>query len=221
MRLTARNQIIRRLLCLGAALVCASARVAYAQDYPPGPNGPPLSASAEQPGWERFSLIYSPELLLSNSSLGPALHQAAQGDGIHNIGIESSMQTGWFARYHAQLDYTYGDGFSGVRLEPLGFGWAFPLVRSRSVSFEIEPLVSLADMTLLFTHDNENNSNVTFLLGSSVEVQANLLLGPIYIFASPLGLELRYLKATSGEGGATTTGADPYYRFRVGIGVQY
>ncbi|MHB8420159.1 MAG: hypothetical protein ACYDCL_18960 [Myxococcales bacterium] len=172
-------------------------------------------------GGERYSLIYSPEVPLGGSTLGQAIGRAANGGGIHNLGLEISSKTGFVARYHAQLDYTYAGGLSGVRLEPLGFGWAVPLVRTESVGFEIEPLLSLADGLLLFTDDSSGNSNVTFLLGAGAEVQANLILGPFYLFASPLGIELRYLEVTSGAGQQVTAGAAVYYRFRVGLGVRY
>lgn len=215
-----------RWKALGLGLIVSWGGMATAQDAPPPPSseGQPAPVPAPAPvdlPWNRFSLIYSPEIDLSNSSLGQALRQATQGAGLHNIGLETSTQTGWVARYHAQLDYTYGYGFSGVRLEPLGFGWALPLVRTRALSLEIEPLLSLADGLFLFTTDAANNSNVTFVLSAGAEVQANLVVGPIYVFASPVGIELRYLEVTSGAGGTTTTGADPLFRFRIGVGVQY
>lgn len=173
------------------------------------------------PAFERFSLIYSPEVALSNTSLGEAVHRVPQGADVQNIGFEVSSLTGWLARYHAQLDFTHGYGANGIRFEPLGFGWAIPLVRSPGFGLEIEPLLSLADGMFLFTNDDGGGSNVTFLLGSGAEVQLNMTIGPFYAFLSPLGIEVRWLEVTSGEGGNVWTGADPFWRFRVGIGVQY
>jgi len=197
---------------VSAALVLALAGVAEAQAAPPDDG---------VLGGHRLSLIYSPEVPLGAGSLGQAIHNAAGGAGIQNLGLEVSTRTGFVARYHAQLDYTYGDGLSGVRLEPLAFGWAVPLIHTDAVGLEVEPLLSLADGILLFTRDDAGNSNVTFLLGAGVEGQLNLVLGPVYLFASPLGLEVRYLAVTSGDGHVATTGADVYYRFRLGIGVRY
>jgi hypothetical protein len=210
----------------------------YVQPAPP--PAPVVVAPAQVPMLSRFSLIYSPEVSLGssgnlsiinggngangNGSHGTGLTVAAQnstGVGIHNIGLETSTPTGFFARYHATLDYSYGYGYSGVRIEPLGFGWAFPIVRTDSVSFEVEPLVSLVDGTLLFSNDQNNNANVTFLASSGAEVQANLTVGPIYFFASPVGMQLRWLEATTGDGGGTGTGADWLWRFRAGVGFQY
>jgi hypothetical protein len=72
-----------KILCAGAALAWAGAAA-----------GQTPTGAVEPLSWERFSLIYSPEVALSNSSLGQALQQAAQGDGVHNIGFETSTQTG-------------------------------------------------------------------------------------------------------------------------------
>jgi hypothetical protein len=175
----------------------------------------------EPPVFERFSLIYSPEVALSDTSLGEAIHRIPHGADVQNIGFEVSSLTGWYTRYHAQIDFTHGYGANGIRLEPLAFGWAIPLVRAPGFGLEIEPLLSLADGLLLFTNDDNNGSNVTFLLGSGAEVQLNLLVGPFYAFLSPLGVEVRWLEVTSGNGGNAWGGADPFWRFRVGVGVQY
>jgi hypothetical protein len=173
------------------------------------------------PAFERFSLIYSPEVALQDTSFGSAVNRAGRGNDIQNIGFEISSLTGWFTRYHAQIDFTHGYGANGIRLEPLAFGWALPLVRSPGFGLEVEPLLSLADGILLFTNDPDNGQNVTFLLGSGAEVQLNMIVGPFYAFLSPLGVEVRWLEVTSGTGGSAYGGADPLWRFRVGVGVQY
>jgi hypothetical protein len=173
------------------------------------------------PGFERFSLIYSPEVGLADGTLGEAANHLPNGATVQNIGFEISQLTGWLARYHAQLDFTSGYGANGVRLEPLGFGWALPLIRAPGFGLELEPLLSLADGILFFTHDDNNGSNVSFLLGSGAEIQLNMIIGPFYAFLSPIGIEVRWLEITNGVGGNTWTGADAFWRFRVGIGVQY
>jgi hypothetical protein len=176
---------------------------------------------AVPPVYERFSLIYSPEVALSDTSLGEAVNRIPHGADVQNIGFEVSSLTGWFTRYHAQLDFTHGYGANGIRFEPLAFGWAIPLVRVPGFGLEIEPLLSLADGLLLFTNDDNRGSNVSFLLGSGAEVQLNMLVGPFYAFLSPIGVEVRWLEVTSGAGGSSWGGADPFWRFRVGVGVQY
>ena len=169
---------------------------------------------------ERLSLIYSPEVDLS-SSLGDSMRRIPNGADVQNIGLEISSLTGWYTRYHAQIDFTHGYGADGVRFEPLAFGLALPLVRGPGLQLEIEPLLSIFDGMLLFTHDDANNGNVTFLLGSGAEVQLNLGVGPFYAFLSPIGVELRWLEITNGEGGNNYEGADAFWRFRIGVGVQY
>jgi hypothetical protein len=189
----------------------ATAEVAVEPGYiEPGP-----------PGWERFSLIYSPEVALEGGSLGEAAHRIPNGADVQNIGFELSQLTGWLTRYHAQLDFTHGYGANGIRFEPLAFGWALPLLRGRDFGLEFEPLLSLADGMVLFTHDDNNGSNVSFLLGSGAEIQLNMTVGPFYAFLSPLGIEVRWLEVTNGAGGNAWTGADAFWRFRVGVGVQY
>jgi hypothetical protein len=173
------------------------------------------------PAFERFSLIYSPEIALQDTSFGSALNRAGRGDGIQNIGFEISSLTGWYTRYHVQIDFTHGYGANGVRLEPLAFGWALPLVRAPGFGLEIEPLLSLADGILLVTDDDNHGQNVTFLLGSGAEVQLNMTVGPFYAFLSPIGLEVRWLQITSGDRGSAYGGADPLWRLRIGVGVQY
>jgi hypothetical protein len=172
-------------------------------------------------GWERFSVIYSPEVALADGSLGEATRHLPNGANVQNIGFELSQLTGWLARYHVQLDFTSGYGANGIRFEPLGFGWALPLIRGRDFGLELEPLLSLADGMVLFTHDDSNGSNVSFLLGSGAEIQLNMTVGPFYAFLSPIGVEVRWLEVTNGAGGATWTGGDPFWRFRAGIGIQY
>jgi hypothetical protein len=215
------------LSALGVGLAVAWSGAAAAQvivETPP-PDAPPprVVVVPETFALDRLAFIYSPEIALSNSSLRQALNKAAAGDGVHNLGFEYSTQTGWVARYHAQLDFTSGYGLNGVRIEPLGVGWALPLIRGPGVGLEIEPLLSLADGLFLFSNQagSNGNGNVTFLLSSGAEVQVNLTLGAFYAFASPIGFELRYLEVTNGSGGTVTTGADAYWRFRVGIGFQY
>ncbi len=173
------------------------------------------------PAFERFSLIYSPEVALADGSLGEDMRRLPNGADVQNIGFELSQLTGWLARYHVSLDFTHGYGANGIRFEPLGFGWALPLVRAPGFGLEIEPLLSLADGMILFSHDDSNASNVTFLLGSGAEIQLNMVIGPFYAFLSPLGIEARWLEVTNGTGGDTYTGADAFWRFRIGVGVQY
>jgi hypothetical protein len=170
---------------------------------------------------DRFSLIYSPEVALANTSLGESIHRLPNGADVQNIGFELSTLTGWYSRYHAQIDYTHGYGADGIRFEPLAFGLALPVVQGPGLQLEIEPLLSLVDGMVLFTHDVDNAGNVTFLLGSGAEVQLNLGIGPFYAFLSPIGLELRWLEVTNGTGGKSYGGADVFWRFRVGVGVQY
>jgi hypothetical protein len=183
------------------------------------------------PEGDRFSLIYSPEVGLANGSLpapngvhGDVLgirNGLGQGATFENIGLEISSLAGIFGRYHGQLAYTNVGGISGVRLDPLGVGWAFPIIRGNHFGIEIEPMISVVDGVLLFTDDQDGKSNVTFFLSSGAEVQFNFYVDAFYFFASPLGVEVRYLEATSGSGSNVYTGADPYWRFRVGIGLQY
>jgi len=199
--------VLALLSCAATATAEIVVEPAYVDPYPPG--------------FERFSLIYSPEVALDDGSLGEAAHRVPNGATVQNIGFELSQLTGWYARYHVQLDFTSGYGANGIRFEPLAFGWALPLVRAPGFSLEFEPLLSLADGMLLLTHDDNNGSNVTFLLGSGAEVQLNMTVGPFYAFLSPLGVEIRWLEVTNGAGGAAWTGGDAFWRFRVGVGVQY
>jgi hypothetical protein len=176
------------------------------------------------PEWDRFSVIYSPEISLSNSTL-PAPNSTAgisMGTTIQNIGLEMSSFRGWpFGRYHAQIAYSNVNGVSGFRLDPLGIGWAVPLAWGRHSGVELEPVLMLVDAILFFTHDQAGGSNVTFFMSSGAELQMNLYADNFYCFVSPIGIELRYLEITSGAGGKAYGAADPYWRFRVGVGVQY
>ncbi len=199
----------------------APAPAPYAPAPPPYAPAPVPTPPYRAPDAERFSLIYSPEVPLSGTSFGQAIGNAAHGNAIQNIGLEVSTKTGYLSRYHLQLDYISAYGESGVRIEPLAFGWALPMVATESVRFELEPLISLADGVLLFTRDLAGNPNVTFLLSSGAEVQLNLALGSFYLFASPVGIELRYLQIASGIGHQDSWGTDWFYRFRAGLGVQY
>jgi hypothetical protein len=179
------------------------------------------------PEWDRFSVIYSPEIALANVSLpAPSATNPSQGIGagttFQNIGLEMSSLRAWpFGRYHAQIAYTNVNGISGVRLDPLGIGWAIPLTRGRSFGVEIEPILQLIDGVLLFTHDQAGGSNVTFFMSSGAALQVNFYSESFYCFVSPIGIELRYLEITSGAGGNVYGAADPYWRFRVGLGLQY
>ena len=68
-------------------------------------------------------------------------------------------------------------------------------------------------------NEPNHDTNVLFNLSAGVAAQFNLGLGPLSLFLSPIGLELRYL-SVDGNGNVTTGGALAY-RFRAGIGVQY
>ena len=210
----------RSIAIAGAvALICGVSPVAMA-DYVVEPATEPVA----YPGWDRFSLIYSPEILLSHSSL-PALNGGTQSTGPgtteQNIGLELSSRTGRLMRYHGQLAYSNINGVSGISLNPFGFGWAIPLARGRNVGVELEPILSLLDASLFFTTDQTGGNNVSFLLGSGAALQANFFLDSFYAFVAPIGIEVRYLEVTSGTGGKATGGADPYWLFRLGVGIQY
>src|SRR5581483_1963499 len=164
---------ILRVLALALSTWAASA-AAQQVVVEPAPAAPPAPAVVVEPpplDIERFSVIYSPEILLSDTAFDKALNKAGRGEGVHNIGFEISTLAGWFTRYHAQLDFIHGYGANGVRLEPLAFGWALPLVRTPGFGMEIEPLIALADGILLSTNDDRGDNNVTFMLGSGAEVQ--------------------------------------------------
>ena len=177
------------------------------------------------PGWDRFSLIYSPEIALSNGSLptpnGAGVKGITAGTTFQNIGLELTSRTGAYSRYHGELAYSNVKGDSGISLKPFGFGWAIPLLRGRDEGIELEPMISLLDGTLFFTDDQAGGSNITLFLSSGASLQANFYLDSFYCFASPIGIEVRYLEVTSGTGGKATGGADPYWLFRLGVGVQY
>jgi hypothetical protein len=113
------------------------------------------------------------------------------------------------------------NGVSGVRLDPFGFGWAIPLVRGRDEGVELEPILSLLDGDLFFTTDQTGGSNVTLFLSSSASLQANFFVDSFYCFVSPIGIAVRYVEVTSGTGGKAIGGADPYWLFRLGVGIQY
>jgi len=171
----------------------------------------------------RLSLIYDPEIGLSNGPLSLA-------DPLHAIGLELSVHAGGAIRYHLQLAYVDLSGISGVRLDPLTFGWVFPIVSQGDFRLEIEPTVSFLDLVLL-----AGNGNVGFFFSSGVGAQVNLIYGPVYFFISPIGFEVRYLgvipnlaqseSVTTGldstNTGSTITGADVSYRLRFGVGFQY
>jgi hypothetical protein len=173
--------------------------------------------------WARFSLIYSPEIALANSSL-PAPNSTRgmeSGTTFQNIGFEMSTVRGPFGRYHAQLAYTNVNGVSGIRLDPLGIGWAVPLAWGHRWVVELEPILSLIDGVLLFTNDPAGNANVTFYMSSGAELQLNVVSNNFYAYVAPIGIELRYLEITSGPGGNVYGAGDPFWRFRLGLGVQY
>jgi hypothetical protein len=180
-------------------------------------------ATYVNPNPSRISLIYSPEIPLVNGTFG-------QMDVLHSIGAELSVPTGGGVRYHLQLAYLTIDGLSGMRLEPLTFGFAIPLVVQGAFRLEIEPMISFVDLAVLF--NDESSGNAGFYVSSGVSAQVNLSYGPLYFFLSPIGFELRYFgdipQETSIFGIGTGTfsqnavgGPDLNYRLRVGIGFQY
>ncbi len=201
-------------LVVGLGILCGGAIGARAEE---------VLVVEPYPEWDRFSVIYSPEIALSNGSL-PAPNSSkgiTAGTTFENIGLEMSSLRGPFGRYHAQIAYTNVNGVSGIRLDPIGFGWAVPISRGRHFGVEIEPILSFVDGVLLFTDDKAGSPNVTFYMSSGASLQINAYSDSFYCFVSPIGIELRYLEITSGTGGNVYGGADPYWRFRVGLGLQY
>ncbi len=181
---------------------------------------PPMVATPNQyPA--RLSLIYDPEIgLVEGSQLGIP-------DVIHSIGIELSTHVGGAIRYHLQFAYANVDGVSGLRLDPLTFGWVVPLVSQGDFRLELEPTVSLVDFLIFF-----GNSNAVGLFSSGVGAQVNLAYGPVYFFISPIGFEVRYLGIAtqngtdvSGSGSSSSNNVqaevDVGYRLRFGVGFQY
>jgi hypothetical protein len=187
---------------------------AVAEMFPEETRADEIHANANP---SRISLIYDPEIPLTNGTL------AAQ-DIVHSIGVELSLPTGRSVRYHLQIAYVNtnitGGNVSGFRIDPLTFGWVFPLVVQGDFRLEVEPTVSFLDFAALFPPSNGNfNTSAAVFFSSGVGAQLNLGYGPLYAFVSPLGLEFRYL-AIDGSGNVTG-GADLAYRLRFGLGFQY
>ena len=193
------------------------------------PEEPRSSEAPLNPHPSRISLIYSPEIPIVNGAFG-------QQDVVHSIGAELSLPSGGGVRYHLQAAYLTVDGLSGLRLEPLTFGWAIPLVSQGRFRLEIEPMISFVDVAMLFNvavlNTEQGSSNVGLYVSSGVSAQVNLAYGPLYVFLSPLGFELRYFGLVPQEnylfgedlgtyGESAAGGADLDYRLRVGVGFQY
>jgi hypothetical protein len=187
----------------------------------PEANQEPAAWNAPTAYPSRLSLIYDPEIGLAEGS------ELGLPDVIHAIGLELSVHAGGAVRYHLQFAYANVSGLSGIRLEPLTFGWVFPVLSQGDFRIEIEPTVSFVDFLLLFA--NNGTSNVVAFFGSGLGAQVNLSYGPVYFFLSPIGFELRYLGISS----ASSTGADGSssnnvategdlgYRLRIGVGFQF
>jgi hypothetical protein len=181
----------------------------------------PVVWNAPNPNRSRLSLIYDPEIGLAEGS------ELGLPDVVHAIGVELSVPTGPTVRYHLQLAYANVSGLSGIRLEPLTFGWVFPVLSQGDFRIEIEPTVSFVDLLLLFA--NNGSSNVVALFGSGVGAQVNLSYGPVYFFISPVGFEVRYLgissaNSTAADGSTNNnvaTEVDLGYRLRFGVGYQF
>jgi hypothetical protein len=179
--------------------------------------------NAPNPYPSRLSLIYDPEIgLVEGSELGIP-------DVIHSIGLELSVHASGPIRYHLQFAYANVDGFSGIRLDPLTFGWVIPLLSQGDLRLELEPTVSFVDCLLL-----SGNSNAVVLFSSGIGAQVNLAYGPLYFFISPVGFEVRYLGIATQNGTSDNLGSDSGsssnnvatevdlgYRLRFGIGFQY
>ena len=178
----------------------------------------PDEARAQQvyanPNLSRVSLIYAPEIPLVNGTFG-------QSDVAHSIGIELSIATGRSFRYQPQIAYVNVSGISGFRVDPLTFGWVYPLVAQGDFRLEIEPTISFVDFVALSGTDTmTSNSTVGLFFSSGFGVQANLTYGPLYFFISPFGLEIRFVEVLT-DSGAVNGGADLNYRLRFGIGFQF
>ena len=71
-------------------------------------------------------------------------------------------------------------------------------MRSRDVSVEIEPLVSVADGTLFFGINDSllglspYKADILFTLSSGVSAQLNVGFGPGYLFISPMGFRINW-----------------------------
>ncbi len=75
------------------------------------------------PNLSRISIVYSPEIPIANGTFG-------QSDVAHAIGVELSLPAGRSFRYQPQIAYVNLSGLSGFRLDPLTFGWVYPVGRS-------------------------------------------------------------------------------------------
>jgi hypothetical protein len=167
----------------------------------------------------RISLIYDPEIPLTTGA------NLSLTEPAHSIGFELSVPSGRSVRYHVQLAYVAFDGVSGIRLDPLTFGYVIPLITQREFRLEIEPTISFLDAILFFTQNGSGDE--ALFLSSGIGAQVNLSFGPLYVFVSPVGLEIRYFGLVPEQNDDLSwsenavSGAELTYRIRVGVGLQF
>ncbi len=130
-----------------------------------------------------------------------------------SIGLEIS--TPGVARYHFAAGYTNLNGFHGVLLAPLDWGFAIPLSKGK-LDVYLEPVLEPWKLELFAA-----GKFLAFTVSSAIDLPAVVEVGPAYFTLSPIGVEVRYLTLAgrSGEGGiAPDNGLN--WRLRLGAGLR-
>jgi hypothetical protein len=127
-----------------------------------------------------------------------------------------TLTVGSAVRYHLTLGYSYLEGSHGIDIQPLTIGVPIHVTSTRDVGFAIEPTLSILGGELYF-----GESGPSFLFESGIGLQAIVNFESVYIAASPLNLQVRYLMIGDILPGAPTFGVGLNLPFRLAAGLRF
>jgi hypothetical protein len=244
----------RNSICgLAAVVSMLAASTAGAEVVGP----PPVSAQAGSGGdvgartWH-LTVEYAPAVLAGGSWFGAKdglTNGVSFGVTMHNLVLDISIPLPGDLRYHGRVGYmdyvpslssgsaTISASANGARIEPLELGRPIPVYEMSGVHFEIEPTVSLLQLSV-FSQDSTTTdpntgasttiSTTGMLLGFGIGVGLNVDFNNIHAVIKPLNFDVVYFAyasaSTSANGtsqSSTQTGGNLMYRFGIAAGVNF
>jgi hypothetical protein len=134
------------------------------------------------------------------------------------VGLE--LATRGVARYHLSLGYSQLNGFHGLVLAPVDWGFAIPVSKG-NVDVYLEPILEPWKLELVMQGREHGSNFLTFSVSSAIDLPVVVEYRRAYFTLSPIGVEARYL-TLAGRTGEGVIAPHPavQWRLRAGVGLK-
>ncbi len=205
---------LTRLLPSLAFLLASAPLFAYAEEAPKAPERPEVKTT------------YAGRISAATRASFPVSNGNVFADSVAGGGLELQVGGGVF-RYHAAAMIVGTVDMLGARLEPLSFGFGFPIYDKGGALVEFEPVIHLLNPQLVAPTNGRGSltpnlrDTATLQLSTGADLRINFSKDNFVIGLSPVGFDARWLNAGLATGARSEVLGGLDYQVRFTFGYQF